>query len=266
MTDSVYPLMLRVTEYRGRGAGEKNALLAPADAERLGVTDGDAVRVWSESGRLTVLAVRVGGVREGSIGLDRFTRESLAVKPGDKVYVDAIWGASRASRLVVAPLKPAQPVAPERLATWLKGRYVAIGELLIPSNAPVTRVVVVDAEPRADTLLVHGDTMIVVDETPVAQSVWSTRPLPPRPARICRGERLHDALILGIEPGPCAWLWPGTRSYIVDKRGLLETIIKEGLVEEALKQLTSHGRLGDTPLQAVEKLLILILYALLAEE
>ncbi len=253
------PVMLTVAEYRGKDTGSKTVRLPLEATQALGIEPGSVALLYAPNGRRAAARVWLLEPSDDKVArMDRFLRESLGVRPGDTVEIEPAWGVSTATRITLAPLRRNQPLAKERVTSWLRGKPVALGELIVPPKAPLSRVIVVDAEPHGDTVLVGPDTRIEFSEDPVATRIWATTPLERTPRRLCRGDREGDALILGVEPPPCGWLWPGTSVVRVDREYILQLMARNGLLEEAIRRL-EEGNLDDTPLTALRALLTFLL-------
>ncbi len=260
------PVTLTVAEYRGRDPGSKTVRLPLEATQALGIEPGGVAVFYAPNGRRAAAHVWLLEPGDEKVArMDRFLRESLGVHPGDTVKVEPAWGVSTATRVTLAPLRRNQPLAKERITTWLRDKPVALGELIVPPRAPLSRVIVVDVEPHGDTVLVGPKTRIEFSEDPVATRIWATGTLERTPRKLCRGDQEGDTLILGVEPPPCGWLWPGTSVTRVDREYILRLMARNGLLEEAVRGL-EEGALNDTPLTALRALLALLLLEELLRE
>jgi anaerobic selenocysteine-containing dehydrogenase len=81
----------------------------PADAERLGLVDGETVRIGNRRGAITLAAKRFAGVQPGVLALEGISPSDLFP---EGIGVNALVGAD--------PVPPAGGVAFHDTAVWLR--------------------------------------------------------------------------------------------------------------------------------------------------
>ncbi len=249
---------LSVVDAAMRDCVERVARLPGGVMSALGLRPGDPVLVRSGA-RVVVLRAWPFEPRGGggaSIGLCRFHREALGVRLGDVVEVEPV-SAPVASRVVLAPLPgSAGQVRERRVVEHLRGKPVGLGEIVVvPGSVPPARLAVVDAAPRVAAVTVGADTVVEVRGEPAAELVALTGEAE-WGSLACQGRRLGDGMVLLVEPGPCAWVWRGTRVERITPERLLELLASSGLVARGLSALLRGEEPSVSELLALLALLI----------
>ncbi len=231
----------------------KIARLHPDVMKALGVEAGNAILLERGDRRAALLAwTAEPGSERDAVHVDSFIARVLELGEGEEVRVSKAYP-SAARRVVLAPLSMRPPPPSEKsLSELLREKPLALGEVLGSPRVPRARLQVVSVEPLADTVTVDRGTRVEVSKSLVARRVVATgKPSPWSLA--CRGERLGSGLVLGVEPGPCAWVTPSTRVTVLDRERLLELVARSGLVERLLESLEAGEEL------TLHQLLLLLL-------
>jgi len=226
------------------GLEYKVARLHPDAMRHLGLEAGSAVVLDYGGRRSSLLAwTSEPGSERDRVWVDQHTARLLGVRDGDEVVVSKAYPVE-AVRVTLAPItqRPLPPSA-ESMSRLLAGKPLMLGEVVGSPRVPRARLQVVSVEPFSSVVTVGGGTRVEVSRFPVAKRVIATR-YPPVWSLACRGEELGSSLVLGVEPGPCAWVTPSTSVTVLDRGGLLRLLAKSGLVEEVVRSVESGGELG----------------------
>jgi len=164
--------VLRVAEARSKDAGRSIARIDSAVMEALGLTAGDVVEVI---GKKRTAAIVWPGLPEdtnrGIVRIDGTVRRNAQVGIDDRIAVRKVI-AKDAVKVTVAPTVPLRIVGGEEyLKHMLEGRVLVKGDI-VEVNTLEGRIdlVVTNASPVADALLVKRSTEFVVSEKPASET------------------------------------------------------------------------------------------------
>ncbi len=162
--------VLRVAEAHSRDVGRGIARVDPKVMEDLGLTPGDVIEV---SGKRKTAAICWPGYAEdsgrGVIRIDGYIRRNAGVSIDEKVTIRRIE-ARNAERVVLAPTEPLRiEGAEDYLAHILEGKVVTRGDYVpLGIMGRTIDLMVVNAQPPAQALIITRDTKIAMSEKPAA--------------------------------------------------------------------------------------------------
>jgi len=164
--------VLRVAEARSKDAGRSIARIDSAVMEALGLTAGDVVEVI---GKKRTAAIVWPGLPEdtnrGIVRIDGTVRRNAQVGIDDRIAVRKVI-AKDAVKVTVAPTVPLRIVGGEEyLKHMLEGRVLVKGDIVeVNTLEGRNDLVVTNASPVADALLVKRSTEFVVSEKPASET------------------------------------------------------------------------------------------------
>jgi len=168
-------MTLKVAEAKPRDAGRGIVRLDPQAAVALGITSGDVVMV---EGKKRTAALCWPGYPEDSgsktIRMDGTLRRNAAAGIDEKVSIRRIQ-VKNAEKVVFAPTEPLKIMGGEEyLSQVLEGRVVMRGDSMeLNVMGRKLELVIVNAAPSADALLIGVQTKIVVSDKPAGEVISS---------------------------------------------------------------------------------------------
>ena len=168
-------MTLKVAEAKPRDAGRGIVRLDPQAAVALGITSGDVVMV---EGKKRTAALCWPGYPEDSgsktIRMDGTLRRNAAAGIDEKVSIRRIQ-VKNAEKVVFAPTEPLKIMGGEEyLSQVLEGRVVMRGDSMeLNVMGRKLELVIVNAAPSADALLIGVQTKIVVSDKPAGDVISS---------------------------------------------------------------------------------------------